>query len=726
MGPEHAFRVETLQTIGWSHLAPAPIDLADTVTVFAGGNGSGKTSAMAALAAVLGARRFGSGRTPARYLHRDRHGREVKDAWVLVAASGHALPTGAATLVLHVTAKRRRFALLPGQVLLSGDQQPETWIEHQLRSLPAATWYSPERWLDEVLTPLGINENILKIYELPQGDAHRILEIKDRELLQMLLGWMGFQDALDALDGERARVAEVRLERDQAHAELVRASADRARLATVQSRIEEVQARIAERDQAHHRWQALAASRKGWLLQREQAIAQEIDTLLRQLDQLDETRVQAERALQTRPSRATAAELLCAREVAGAEGRVVADHLGATQSVDALRLCQSALGTRLFAIVCRDELAAQTCWQRARKQHFTGPIAIAPPIPTQVPTVGSLRQIAAATDPTIDAYLQAVGDVTIALGSDRVAVGCEWWPVLEEPIAGATDDSPPVADVGALSATLEKIADTRGALDRLRREQRELAQELATLSGVDAVASTDDVASPAQVQEAAIVHAAAMRALERLGTLDDLQSEEAQLAAVAERYRRAEEQLGDHETTLERVLAALESAETLWRAELQTILERLHTRFVALGSAADMPTKLVLETAPDGSPRVDVLAAAGHGRPLRSVRRDPDLSGGWRAKTALLLVLAALTMNGGGIVLLDEPASAMDEERLNELGETLARIARFDGTQIVVALPTKRATERLEWCDVQVCFLAPESGHDWAGPPLFIERAKAA
>ena len=107
--------LQGLQTIGWSHLAPGPLPLADGVTVFAGGNGSGKTSALGALGALLGARRFGGGRSPTLYIHRDHNGAAAREAWVLAQARVSDSATGAAaerTLVMQVTPNRRRFTLL--------------------------------------------------------------------------------------------------------------------------------------------------------------------------------------------------------------------------------------------------------------------------------------------------------------------------------------------------------------------------------------------------------------------------------------------------------------------------------------------------------------------------------------------------------------------------------------------------------------------------------------
>jgi energy-coupling factor transporter ATP-binding protein EcfA2 len=139
--------------------------------------------------------------------------------------------------------------------------------------------------------------------------------------------------------------------------------------------------------------------------------------------------------------------------------------------------------------------------------------------------------------------------------------------------------------------------------------------------------------------------------------------------------------------------------------------------------------ELIADPLAEAGGRLNVRVAESPQAPLRAYA-ESDLSGGWRARTAVLVLLAAMCAAGGQntlpIVALDEHAAAMDEAAIEDIGTVMQGISRTRGLQIVVTMPTKRTNEATHWCDLQVGFLKAAPDQAYAPLPHLLEAAEDA
>lgn len=728
-----SLHLTSLQAVYWSHMAPSPIPLTGSVTVMCGANGSGKSSAMDAIKAVLGARRFGQGRTPAHYIHHGPQG-QADQALVLVGVRGlgRLRPEGSdrGTLCMSVTRRSRRF-LLTDEPLTLEEPLAESVAEF-IASVPRERWLAPERWAREVMEPLGVGPVMLRLLELPQGEAHRVIQSRQADLVPQLLGMLGYQDRLEELAAQRTRLQEAQTERDVARRA---ALGERRRVASLEEGF-----RLAE-ELAERRAEANLAKRH---------LGAALDRQIGREDGRIEAAQEAERAAEVaageaaEAARAASAALRERASRLGLSTRqreelswvgvehgllLVDEHLsGATDMRD---LVHEVLGRRRFTLVGHDTDALAAAQDVARRcGTLVARVASAPNAPAPE---GSVRALAAATHPAVDAYLESIGlDVALEHDGDGAWVGCEWH----------SDPAGPGEDVlEAVSRAEQARADARHGHDRARAERLnltaalgQLRSERAALGDIAApegaapdIDDMDDLRAEVRAHDHSLAHLAA-RVRELVGDEDALTKVASRYEAAKARLDEAERVLGDHDETLERLMGALAQAQELWRDELGAILGELRERFGTLAAAAGMEGELIVEPDPVSGARIDLLVREHPGRPLKGFFRDGDLSGGWRVKIGMVLLLAALTGEHSDcpLVMIDEHAASLDEERSQELGDVFRRLADQEGLQFVLCAPTKRVNEGMDWCDSQIGFLAPEGGSEWAPAPLILQAPRSA
>lgn len=727
-----SLRLTSLQAIYWSHMAPSTIPLTGSVTVMCGANGSGKSSAMDAIKAVLGARRFGQGRTPAHYIHRGPDG-QADYALVLLGVSGltrlRSDGSDTGTLCLSVTRRSRRFLLTDEPVTLAEPltESAAAFIE----SMPRERWLAPERWAREVMEPLGVGAVMLRLLELPQGEAHRVIQSRQAELVPQLLGMLGYQDRLEELASQRARLGEAQGERDAARKATL---SERRRVSSLEEGFrlaEELSARREETSTAGQILGAALTRRIGTQVQLLAGAAEAESEATQHASAADEAAAGASARLRERASRLG----LSTRQReelswAGVEHSLtlVDEHLNVDAGVR--DLIHELLGRRRFTLVGQDDEALRAAFKVARRCGTL--VARAPQAPTAPAPSGSARALAGATHPAVDAYLERIGfNTELTHDGDGAWFGSEWH---SDP-GGPGEDA-----LEAVGRAEQARADARHARDRARTERLRIAADLNQLrselaglgdlpesDGGDVDVDLDELRAERRAREHSLGHLAAR--------VRDLVGDEGALTKVAERYEaakvrldEAERVLGDHDETLERLMGALTSAQEIWRDELGAILGELRERFGTLAEAAGMEGELVVEPDPVSGARIDLLVREHPGRPLKGFFRDGDLSGGWRVKIGMVLLLAALTGEHSDcpLVMIDEHAASLDEERSQELGDVFRRLAEQEGLQFVLCAPTKRVNEGMDWCDAQIGFLAPEGDAEWAPAPLVLQASRAA
>lgn len=250
--------IRALQTIGWSLLPPTPLELDGDVICLVGQNGSGKSSALDALKAVLGARRFGCDRSISAYRFAGRAGAPAVHSAYVLCVIGNTDLNGKPrlrgygeelTLILEVGPKQRRFLVLDGRQLLPADARLAAALAGLREQHPRSAWLRPEEYERRILEPLGIGPAFRRLLELPQGEVQRVLDRDPRELVHLLLELSGGRAAGERFIAAQAAVAAARSSHAEAARQLDRRRADLAemRLAAEDAlRVQELRGKLAQ------------------------------------------------------------------------------------------------------------------------------------------------------------------------------------------------------------------------------------------------------------------------------------------------------------------------------------------------------------------------------------------------------------------------------------------------------------------------------------------------
>jgi hypothetical protein len=101
---------------------------------------------------------------------------------------------------------------------------------------------------------------------------------------------------------------------------------------------------------------------------------------------------------------------------------------------------------------------------------------------------------------------------------------------------------------------------------------------------------------------------------------------------------------------------------------------------------------------------VDIVVAHKAGEKPVSYRND-HLSGGQRTKSAVLLLLAALSLGGAAdLLVVDEPHAHLDATNRLQIAELMRSLS--DRVQFILASPTDgKDSDQPDWCDLQLAFL---------------------
>lgn len=711
--------LRTLQAIDWGLMPPYPLGVHPRVTIFTGPNGSGKSSAMDALKAVLGAQRFGQNRSCASYLNNGRGAHPpARDAFVLLCCElpGRAdLPFrdehGRFTLCLWVNRARRRALAVPGHIVLGVDGGSlADDLQAFLDAHPRQNWLSPEDYARRVLDPLGATRAVRRLLEIPQGEAQKLLDAgRSDRLLHDLLELMGALEPLQELARRRVQYREAQEARQaarQAHTEeelrltqaQLRLAAD-ARLPAAQEALAGVEARLrgAARDalDSVERDRARLAERDGELA----------DELERAHAELAQARRQAQ-ALRSAPDAWPAAQRAVeALRAAGVDAQLLLAGLdGRSASAEQL----SALAHELCSVIV--------------------PAASWPQLGDLLDAHPQVRFVRG--DDVAQAWQQLTGAAQVtASGVTHVQIDARVWAprvTVQLPFA---PDAP------------QRARELEARVWQVERTQADLARESGALSERHARAAEalervgDGERQRAQADELAGLLAERRRAQAHVAELEAAEQRRAdrqrRLQAAEERVQQAKAFLDVQEGALEEAKEALGAARRAYMEQVRRFVGELDEHFRSLCDDAHMAGALELreDAMAEAGGRLEVRVSETRTGQLRAFG-DADLSGGWKAKTSVLLLMAAICAAGGRhalpVCLLDEHSAQMDEDRIREVGWVFQTLARQRGMQFVCAMPSKRSTEAAEWTDSQVGFLKAADAERYAPLPHVIEAADSA
>lgn len=592
--------LRAVQAVGWGFLDPAPLRLEGPVVALIGQNGSGKSSMLDAIKALLGARRFGQGRTAGSYRFAGRgESPPVERAWIFgVVENDGALERRPqlVTMLMEVSAHRRRYALLDGERLVDPDGDPLAEASAISASLSPSSWMRPAQWEERVLRPLGIGPAMRRLLELPQGEIQRALDRDPQQLLELLIELSGGRAAAERFARAQAALEEAR----QSHAEQRR-------------RLDRSRRELAERK--------LAA-----------AEARQAAELRRRLVELGE---QAKAALESAPEEPEERPRLL---------------------VDPARLRRAGLELELRSGYWRVPEG-----QKARARELLGP-----------------------------------GEAVIAASADVEWMAAEGLLVAGPP-AGESEAPP-----GGLSP----------------RERRALLRVVTRLeeAGIE-LASGEQPEDPARL----------------IGAFDALAADgvpaapprdpEAEIREHEERVRADERELERRSSLIEEAQAQLDEARALYDRAVLRVLGKTAERFAELCRAAGMEGRMQITASRGRAAECRIYAAEAAGEELRPLHgAQASLSGGWRASVVTLAILACLGAEGAPpILLLDEVAASLDEERLAQIGQAFARLGADGGLLTIITVPSKTVSQTVAaFASQQIAFLRPRPGEALAPPPHIV------
>lgn len=275
-----------------------------------------------------------------------------------------------------------------------------------------------------------------------------------------------------------------------------------------------------------------------------------------------------------------------------------------------------------------------------------------------------------------------------------------------------------VQEEGARDRATEAARASREQGARARNERAATEARMAELDVPDAdAARAPEVIAYAQEHPVAVIEHTIRTSEQNLKGFQEaerdpnlhanVQTLEKQVDAV----RKELEILDDH---VDQAREAAERAHDQYRTATRRIFRRYFASLTEAGAPLGFTIEGNLRARDDGRFTVDVKIAAGNKDlvPYSS----PSLSGGQKAALSMLMAMTTLRVHdadgGPGFFLVDEPFSASDTHKIQELGAFLDRT----GAQYLVSMPT---TEELRRCGawlqaVLTCTQTP-GGRDGTG-----------
>lgn len=291
-----------------------------------------------------------------------------------------------------------------------------------------------------------------------------------------------------------------------------------------------------------------------------------------------------------------------------------------------------------------------------------------------------------------------------------------------------TDREALVARLARLDAQIEaaerRAEDERRAAEQARRAAGEADEALAGLRA--AVIESEAALAEAPARERAAVErvvaetgpamierliAEDQKALDRFPVADrdpalpdNLRTLETQLEAVRGEFERIRTQVED-------ARAAVEQAHDQYVRATRRQFRAYFGRVQAEAQRLDFGVEGSLRERDDGRFEVAIDVAVGDKPPVPYSSRA--LSGGQKAALSILMAMSTLGASGGaGFFLVDEPFSASDTHKIQELGAFLGRT----GAQYLVSMPTSLDIGRCgDWLDGVLTCTRTAGGYDEEG-----------
>jgi chromosome segregation ATPase len=213
-----------------------------------------------------------------------------------------------------------------------------------------------------------------------------------------------------------------------------------------------------------------------------------------------------------------------------------------------------------------------------------------------------------------------------------------------------------------------------------------------------------------------------------LPRLDDFSDEERSRLAPIQRddqalaVSEAEEYLAGRDKVVKQAEDELERARKRYDEHIRQTMQALNRSFKEICEQAGMEGEIKLEPSPsvEGEWSLDVRVAHTPGEPKRPYQ-SREHSGGQRAKISILLLLAAMSIEGSAdLLIMDEHIAHLDSQNIDYVAEVMAALK--GKVQFLLATPTNAEAGRLTWCDHQLAFLPRPMGEPYSPPIRLFTR----
>lgn len=325
--------------------------------------------------------------------------------------------------------------------------------------------------------------------------------------------------------------------------------------------------------------------------------------------------------------------------------------------------------------------------------------------------------------------LTALGRIKDLIVANEVAVAAfQEQRERDEDVTGELDQlGPRLGRVGSELSTKREVY--RKALGRSKELQPRVQKQN------DAVREIEDklAQQPLTAEQASLVELAPIEALEH-----ELNIVELRLAEFSEEDRspltpiqrddqkiavsQAEDFLQGREDTVKDAKVELERARKRYDEHIRRTMQTLNRSFKEICQRAGMDGEIKIEPSPSVQDEwsLDVRVAHTPDEPKRSYQ-SRDHSGGQRAKISILLLLAAMSIEGAAdLLIMDEHIAHLDSRNIDYVAEVMSALK--DKVQFLLATPTNAEAGRLTWCDHQLAFLPRPEGDPYSPPIRLFTR----
>jgi chromosome segregation ATPase len=172
---------------------------------------------------------------------------------------------------------------------------------------------------------------------------------------------------------------------------------------------------------------------------------------------------------------------------------------------------------------------------------------------------------------------------------------------------------------------------------------------------------------------------------------------------------------------LEAVEREVERAKERYERHIREVVSLLGRRFRAVCDRAQMEGEIEIVPAEvEGEFGIDVKVAHVPGEPRRSYRNKAH-STGQKAKISILLLLAAMGLEGAAdLLIMDEHSAHLDSRNIDDVAAAMKALS--SRVQFILAIPTNEEAKRLQWADHQLAFYPRVAGEPFAPPVVLMTR----